>query len=194
MPPWGGEGPGSVSARLASSTPHTHRPRERGVGGGTHIYHWGTAVGLPGTGHSSLLHAHAHPHTRTHFKNTTLVLRTLCVLCKSWACDKIWCGTLYIHLVSRPATPPRMTYGLTQRLGELVGGYWFLLFFGKWITCEHRLSHSLQCDNVIIRVRRTTWRRGLHLFNYFIDSAGFLLVFLEPNNVAHVLSDEFDWN
>lgn len=80
----------SVSARLAPSSPHTHRPPERGVIG-THIYHWGTAVGLPGTGHSSPLHAHAH--TRTHCKNTTLVLRTLepcsththttCVLCKS---------------------------------------------------------------------------------------------------------------
>lgn len=68
----------SVSARLASSTPHTHRPPERGVRG-THIYHWGRDVGRPGTGHSSPLHAHAHPrpHTHTHCKNTTLVLRTL---------------------------------------------------------------------------------------------------------------------
>lgn len=59
----------SVSARLASSTSHTHRPPERGVRG-THIYHWGTAVGLPGTGHSSPLHARAHPHTRTHSVKT----------------------------------------------------------------------------------------------------------------------------
>lgn len=82
----------SVSARLASSTPHTHRPPERGVRG-THIYHWGTAVGLPATGHSSPLHARAHPHTRTHCKNTTLVLctlepRSIGVSCKSWACDR----------------------------------------------------------------------------------------------------------
>lgn len=85
MPLWGGEGSGP--ARLASSSPHTHRPPERGVRG-THIYHWGTAGGLPGTGHSSPLHARAHPHTRTHCKNTTLVLctlepRSICVLCKS---------------------------------------------------------------------------------------------------------------
>lgn len=63
----------SVSARLASSTSHTHRPLERGARG-THIYHWGTAVGLPGTGHSSPLHALAHPHTRTQYENTISAL------------------------------------------------------------------------------------------------------------------------
>ena len=53
---------------LVPSKSHTYRPPLRGVRG-AHIYHWGRAVARPGMGHSSPLHARAHPHTHTHWKD-----------------------------------------------------------------------------------------------------------------------------
>lgn len=93
----------SVSARLASSTSHTHRPLERGVRG-THIYHWGTAVGLPGTGHSSPLHALAHPHTRTQYENTISALcNHAAFVCYVDHQHVTWTNPLFLNCI--PITP-----------------------------------------------------------------------------------------
>lgn len=130
------DAPSGMPDWLVPSMSHTHRPPLRGVRG-AHIYHWGRAVARPGMGHSSPLHARAHPHTQTHthIEKTTLALSNLNHVAFSFN-NKDWSDDVDIH-PPHPITPGGMTSGCPSCI---VMQSWHMR-----ICCYYHVTYAQYC-------------------------------------------------